>query len=251
MGIVISIPRGKMGTKASVISTLITAIIVTIIGVVFLVMAISPKELTVTQSFSVSSTYVGGGGDSDYQCTITGEVKNTTDKTLYNVVFEVEVDGYNSDYIWSGDITIAEIKPGETKRVQEVCYVGDDCDSIYSISYSINGGDSKTLFGESGEDWIIMVVIGIMAIVMWIVFIVSVAKYKKKKNSTQEVFGGNTFGGTVSTAGGQVVSNPFTEAPAPTQAQTPTAVSAQTCPYCGSKIQASDGGKCPGCGAKL
>ncbi len=250
MGIVISIPRGKMGTKASVISTLITAIIVTIIGVVFLVMAISPKELTVTQSFSASSIYTGGGYY-DYECIITGEVKNTTDKTLYNVVFEVEVDSYDSDYVWDCDITVAEIKPGETKRVQGIFDIGDDCDSIYSISYSINGGDSKTLFGESGEDWIIMVVIGVMALVLWLTFIISVAKYKKKKNSAQEAFGGNTFGGTVSTAGGQVVSNPFASTPTPTQTQTPTAVSAQTCPYCGSKVQTSDGGKCPGCGAKL
>ncbi len=245
MGIVISIPRAKSGTKASVISTLITAILLTILSIVFLLPIFGSGDLEVTQRFSARSSY--DPYYSDYVVTVTGEVKNTTSETMYDVKFYVTVE--NDDYYAPCPaITIDEILPGEIVRVQGEFYGdGESYDGIDEIEYSINGGSRQTL--NQGDEWIASLGLGVVAVVMWIIFLISLAQYKKKKNQVQEQFGGNTFGGPVSTNDGEVMSNPFATNPQPTT-QAPQAARAQTCPYCGSKVAVTDG-KCPGCGAKL
>ena len=245
MGIVISLPRAKSGTKASVVSTLITAILLTVMAIVFLLPIFGSGDLEVTQKFAARSSYDIYEGD--YVVTVTGEVKNTTTETMYDVRFYVTVE--NEDYYADCPaITIDEILPGEIARVQGEFYGdGDAYDDIESIEYSINGGARHTL--SQGDEWIASIGLGAVAVVMWIVFLISLAQYKKKKNQVQEQFGGNTFGGPVSTNDGHVVTNPFATNPQPTT-QAPQAVQAQTCPYCGSKVAVTDG-KCPGCGAKL
>ena len=87
MGIYISIPRAKMGTKASVISTLIMAIIFTIGAIVFIFPAVFPEktEIVISQEFYVESKYDNHDFEYQYTTYVSGELKNTTDKTLENV----------------------------------------------------------------------------------------------------------------------------------------------------------------------
>ena len=245
MGIVISLPRAKSGTKASVVSTLITAIILTVMAIVFVLPIFGSQELEVTQKFYARSS-LSFGGYYNYTCTVTGEVKNITSETLYDVEFYVTVE--NEDYYAECDaIIIEEIAPGEVVRVQGVFDSTRVYNDIESIEYSVNGGTKKSL--SQGDEWIASIGLGVIALIMWIIFLVSLGQYKKKKNQVESQFGGNTFGGPVSTNDGHVMTNPFATNPQPT-ASTPQMAQAQTCPYCGSKVSTTDG-KCPGCGAKL
>ena len=182
MGIVISIPRAKSGTKASVISTLITAILLTVVSIVFLLPIFGSSDLEITQSFAARSSYDIYEGD--YVVTVTGEVKNTTNETMYDVRFYITVEN-DEYYAPCPAIIIDEILPGEIARVQgEFWADGEVYNDIDEIEYSINGGARQTL--NQGDEWIASLGLGVVAVVMWIVFLISLAQYKKKKNQVQE-----------------------------------------------------------------
>ena len=242
---IIVMPRAKTGTKSAVVTTLITAILLTIMVVVFAIPLFQKGDLEVTQRFDINSIPYSSGRY-DYQITVTGEVKNTTSETMYNVRFKMKVE--NDEYYSQIDFyRIDEIGPGEIARVQGVFLVEADYDTISEIEYSINGGSYQRI--AQPMDWFAAAIMGVMAIVMWIVYAVSLKQYKKCKNQSQEAVGGNVFGGPITTSNGEVLTNPFAPQ-APQVQQEPQVPQAQICPYCGSKVPAAES-KCPGCGAKL
>ena len=218
-----------------------TRILFTIICICTFLPIFGPKDFEITQAFHASSSRYGV----DYNITITGEVKNVTTETMYNVRFKVTLE--NDESYGKADIeTIDEIAPGEIVRVQGLFIDNEGYDSIHKIEYSINGGEYKTLSQIS--DIMVSIVMAVLAVVLWIIYIVSVVKYKKRKNQSQEAVGGNVFGGPISTSNGEVLTSPF--APQAPVQQAPQAPQAKICQYCGSKIPAEET-KCPGCGAKL
>ena len=248
MGIYISIPRTKMGTKPSVISTLIMAIIFTIAAIVLIFPAIAPSDtdIVVSQDFYVDTEYDNHSIEYPYTTYVSGEIKNNTDKTLEDVEisFKFECDdGYSyTVYFNAGTLT-----PGQTYTIATEYETTADYYDIEDLSYSYNGCGTTEIDLVDFEDFITSIALGVGALIMWIVFAISMSKYKKNKNapantiaSSSQVFTNATVGGQNITINGSANTN---------QQAAPTVNAAKTCPYCGSKIPAGES-KCPGCGAQ-
>ncbi len=248
MGIYISIPRAKMGTKASVISTLIMAIIFTIGAIVFIFPAVFPEktDIVISQEFYVETEYDNHDIEYPYTTYVSGEVKNNTNETLENVIISFKFESDDS-YSYRVDFNAGTLAPGQTYTIATQYETTADYYGIEDLCYSHNGCGSTEIATVDFEDFIMSIVLGIGALAMWISFLISLKKYKKNKNAEMAPIASGSQVFTNATVGGQNVT--INASTSTNQQAAPTANAARTCPYCGSKIPAGES-KCPGCGAQ-
>jgi hypothetical protein len=182
-----------------------------------------------------------------YETYVSGELRNNTDHALTNVniTFVLESDDSYSESI---NFHIDRLEAGETYTIATSYNTTSDYWGIDDLTFSHDGCGTTEIDTTDFEDFITSAVLGVMALVMWLTFIISSAKYKKNKgmvdsriaSSQSQVFTNATVGGQNVTMNGSFNTN--------TQA-TPVANASRVCPYCGSKVPAG-ADKCPGCGAK-
>ncbi len=235
----------RMGTKSAAVSCVITAIIFTIIAVAtfFTSSIFGGKDLEITRDFDMARAPGGYG----YNYTVTGTVKNVTADTLYNVEIKVTLDGDDADYLGEMPVeSIDKLEPGEEWNFQSIGTDSDLFEYIDEIEYSHSSSGGWVEIGSEFEDMLMGIIFGVIALVLWLVAIVSIVKYKKNKN--QDL--GNTAamgnGGTTVTGGGMTYNSPVVG----TTPTAPVAPEVKKCPYCGSKVSSVDN-KCSGCGARV
>ena len=228
--------------KRSLITLIVMGAIIFVIGMGLLIgYFVGGKNdyVEISTPFYYRCDYVGGS--KPYNYTITGEIKNKTDRGIY-VSLKGEIE--DSEHRGLFDDEPGYIEAGATYRVELILEGNYAYDEVSLIEVSVNGGAYETLY-SSDRVYMSYMAYGLLAIgaALTAGFSVGLVKHNKKvaageltETANQDANGWTSIDG---------------KAPEKTEnAQTDAKEDKKVCSYCGTKNDAK-ADKCSGCGGKL